>query len=177
MEWIVSFFLGLLVASGQRELDGALPWAFDLRIVLFSALIARSPWRRASGRLLGFLLGLAAQSVLPLGYWLLAGGLSATLVLPLRDLLFVNHAVVQTLLVLPVMLAFALARWLLWLAQSTPLPPWSWTLAGMTMATMLLSPFAHLVLEMLARLFPPGVVIVEAGGGQAHREVFRSDEP
>ncbi len=93
----LSFVAGIALAAIEQLLRARLGTAPDLAAVAL-ALLLTTPARPSTGvQALGLLLGFSTSSLDPLGAWLLGGGIAAAILLPLRDLVFVESPGTQLL--------------------------------------------------------------------------------
>jgi len=90
LELVLSFVAGIALAAIEHLLRARFGFAPDCAAVAL-ALLLTSKARPSSGvYALGLLLGFSTSSLDPLGAWLLGGGIAAAVLLPLRDLVFVE---------------------------------------------------------------------------------------
>lgn len=145
----VSVPIGLLLGLLTGLLEGAwrahLPLAPDLLAVALGALFLRAPDARCGGLVLGVLLGFSTFSADPIGTLLLGGGMAALVLVPLREVVFVDsvltHALFGGLAALLLRCGRELFAWFD-LAPALPFSTASWS------APLL----AALLLPILARL-------------------------
>ena len=97
MSAVAGLLLGLLLGLFEGGLRAALPIAPDLLAVAVGGLCLRAPDARCGGLVLGVLLGFSTFSADPIGALLLGGGMAALLLVPLRDVVFVESALTHAL--------------------------------------------------------------------------------
>ena len=123
LELVLSFVAGIALAAIEHLLRARFGFAPDCAAVAL-ALLLTSKARPSSGvYALGLLLGFSTSSLDPLGAWLLGGGIAAAVLLPLRDLVFVESPGTQLLFGLLCSGALLAARTLYALFSGAPLLP------------------------------------------------------
>jgi hypothetical protein len=154
MNLLLFFVLGLAGSALQVFAGSWGPWVPLMVPLLGSLVVLRSPRPHLPWRLAGLALGGAALSLEPTGTGLIALGLAAWLMLPLRDSLYVEHWQVQLLLA-----AVCVAIWLgarqiaVWLG-SAPAIALDRTLLIAALMSTCLAPILHAVWEGMDRWFP-----------------------
>ncbi|MSR45541.1 MAG: hypothetical protein EXS13_00475 [Planctomycetes bacterium] len=117
--------LGLLLGGVELVLRARLPLAPDLLAVAIGALLLQSQRRPVGGWILGVLLGFSTFSADPTAAVLLGGGIAALLLVPMRDLVFLESAWTQALFGLAAAVALRCARELYAWFDLVPRLPWS----------------------------------------------------
>ena len=143
---LLGFAAGLVAGAAEAWLRARFGAAPDAAAVALGWLLLQAPSRRAAGATLGVLLGFSTFSADPIGALLLGGGVAALLLVPLRDVVYVESALTQVLFGLAAAAALRGARELyVWFGVTEPLP---WTAASWTSPLL-----AGLALPILARVF------------------------
>jgi hypothetical protein len=123
LQFVVAFVAGVWLAAFERLLSAHAPSAPDLAALALALLLSARPSRATGLRACALLLGISTQSLDPLGAWLLGGGVAAAVILPLRDVVFVESPSSQFLFGLLCALSFSGARALYALFGQGPLFP------------------------------------------------------
>lgn len=143
--------LGLLAGVVESFLRARLPVTPDVLAVVLGALLLQSARRPVAGWVVGVLLGFSTFSADRLGALLLGGGCAALLLVPLREVVFLESAWTQALFAAVAAIALRSARELYAWFDLVPPLPWN----GASVTAPLLS---ALLLPILVRV-----------GGEAHR--------
>lgn len=123
LHFVVAFVAGVWLAALERLVSAHAPSAPDLAAVALALLLITQHSRTTGVRACALLLGMSTLSLDPLGAWLLGGGVAAAVLLPLRDVVFVESASAQFLFGLVSALSFSGARALYALFGQGPLFP------------------------------------------------------
>jgi len=123
LHFVLAFAAGVWLGAVERLLAVHAIVFPDLAAVALALLLVSAPSRTTGVRACGLLLGISTLSLDPLGAWLLGGGAAAALLLPLREVVFVESAWAQFLFGFLCPLSFAGARGLYALFGQGPLFP------------------------------------------------------
>lgn len=151
---VVFFLVGVWLAVLQAALPGISPFVPQVLPVFASVLLLRAPVRTLPARAIPLMAGYSCLSLEPLGVFLLAVGIAAVVLQPMRELLYVNRWPVQLVACGLTAAAFVLARlagrWLQGMSLGEILPG-----EGISpLMTAVLVPILHLLWEGLHRLWP-----------------------
>jgi hypothetical protein len=95
LQLALAFVAGIALAAVEQLLVVRLGVAPDLAAVAL-ALLLTTPARPSTGvQAIGLLLGFSTSSLDPLGAWILGGGIAAAILLPLRELVFLESVGTQ----------------------------------------------------------------------------------
>ncbi len=136
----IGLLLGVLEGAWRAHIDVA-P---DLLGVAIGAVLLRAPDRRAAGLVIGLLLGFSTFSADPIGALLLGGGIAALVLVPMREVVFVESALTRFLFAAAAATLLRCARELFaWFDLAAALP---WSAASWNAPLL-----AGLLLPILAR--------------------------
>jgi len=121
----LGLLLGLVLGACEGWLRDAAPVAPDLLGVAVGALLLQSARRKVAAWALGLLLGFSTYSADPVGATLLGGGMAALLLVPLREVVFLESALTQALFGLVSAVALRSARELYSWFDLAPRLPWT----------------------------------------------------
>ncbi len=130
MSALIGLLAGLLLAATELHLRLHLPLVPDLAALALAWLLVRPGSRTRVASFTGVLLGASTFSADPVGSWLLGGGLAALLLVPLREIVFLESALTQAIFGLVAAVALRAARELYVWFDLTPALPWgraSWS--------------------------------------------------
>ena len=90
LQLTLSFVAGIALAAIETLLRARLGFAPDCAAVALALLLTGAARPSTGVYALGLLLGFSTSSLDPLGAWLLGGGIAAAVLLPLRDVVFLE---------------------------------------------------------------------------------------
>ena len=125
MSFPLGLLLGLLLGTVEGWLRRAAPVAPDLLGIAVGVLLLHSSRRKVAAWALGLLLGFSTCSADPVGATLLGGGIAALLLVPLREVVFLESALTQALFGLVSAVALRSARELYSWFDLAPRLPWT----------------------------------------------------
>ncbi|MBM4014457.1 MAG: hypothetical protein FJ293_05770 [Planctomycetes bacterium] len=110
MSLLLGGLLGLILGAAELELRQRMPVAPDLAAVALGGLLLQAGRRRTVGWVIGLLLGFSTWSADRVGALWLGGGMAALLLVPLREVVFLESAWTQALFALVAAVALRSAR-------------------------------------------------------------------
>ena len=94
---VLAFVAGIALAAIEHLLRARFGFAPDCAAIALALLLTGAARPATGVYALGLLLGFSTSSLDPLGAWLLGGGIAAAILLPLRDIVFVESPGTQLL--------------------------------------------------------------------------------
>ena len=150
LQFVAAFVAGVWLAAAERLLFAHAPIAPDLAAVVLALLLTSRQTRTTGVRAAALLLGASTLSLDPLGAWLLGGGVAAAVLLPLREVVFVESLWAQFLFGLVAALSLAGARGLYALFGQGPLFPFTVADLAPPLLTGLAVPILHVLFHAAA---------------------------